>query len=146
MEHRAATTPLQKTQFWLVLLSSAHEVPTAFSSSLMLCRQVCFGWPTLRFPREFHSRACLVMLDTGFCSVWPIESHLRSLISISMGVYFTLFHSSSFETASGHLMLRMFSRHLSVNVCNFWVLVLITLLVSEPYSKTNFKLVLNIQI
>ena len=146
MEHRAATTPLQQTLFWLVLLSSAHEVPTAFSSSLMLCRQVCFGWPTLRFPWEFHSRACLVMLDTGFRSVWPIEPHLYFLISISMGVCFALFHSSSLETTSGYLMLRMFFRHLLVNVCNFWVLVLVTFLVSEPCSKTNFKLVLNIRI
>ena len=56
-----------------------------------------------------------MMLDTGFCSVWPIQHHLRFFfISISMGVCFALFHSSSFETTSGHLMLRMFDSRASV--------------------------------
>ena len=146
MEHRAATTPLHLTRLWLVLFSSAHVVPVAFISSSMLRRQVCFGRPTLHFPWGFHSRAFHVMLDTGFCSVWPIQTHLRFFISISMGVCFALFHSSLFETTSGHLMLRMFLRHLLVNVCNFWVLVLVTRHVSEPYSRTDFTLVLKILI
>ena len=112
----------------------------------LLSRHCCFGRPTLGFPWGFHSRACLVMLDTGFLRVWPIQPHLRFLISILMGVGFTLFHSSSFETTSGHLMLRMFFRHLLVNVCNLWMLVLVTCHVSEPYSRTDFTLVLKIRI
>ena len=59
MEQRAATTPLQRTRFWLVLFSSAHVVPAAFISASVLLRQVCFGRPTLRFPCLFQSRACL---------------------------------------------------------------------------------------
>ena len=125
MEQRAATVTLQRTRFWLVLLSSAHVVPAAFISALVLLRQVCFGRPTLRFPCGFQSRACLVMLDAGFRSVWPIQPHLRFLISVSIGVCFVLSHSCSFETTSGHLMLRMFLRHLLVNVCSLWVLVLV---------------------
>ena len=125
MEQRAATVTLQRTRFWLVLLSSAHVVPAAFISALVLLRQVCFGRPTLRFPCGFQSRACLVMLDAGFRSVWPIQPHLRFLISVSIGVCFVLSHSCSLETTSGHLMLRMFLRHLLVNVCSLWVLVLV---------------------
>ena len=146
MEHRAATTPLHRTRFWLVLFSSAHVVPAVFISSSVLRFQVCFWRPTLRFPWGFHSRACLVMLDTGFCSVWPIQPHLRVSISILLGVCFALFHSCLFEITSDHLMLRMFLRHLLVNACNFWVLVLVTHYVSESYSRTNFTLVLKIQI
>ena len=70
MEQRAATAPLQRTRFWLVLLSSAHVVPAAFISASVLLCQVCFGRPTLRFPCGFQSRACLVMLDAGFCDVY----------------------------------------------------------------------------
>ena len=110
MEQRAATAPLQRTRFWLVLLSSAHVVPAAFISASVLFRQFCFGRPTLSFPCGFQSRACLVMLDAGFRSMWPIQPHLRFLISVSVGVCFVLSHSCSFETTSGHLMLRMFLR------------------------------------
>ena len=84
VEQRAATTPLQRTRFWLVLFSSAHVVLTAFISASLL-RQICFGQPTSRFPCRFQSRACLVMLDAGFHSVWPIQPHLRFLISVSTG-------------------------------------------------------------
>ena len=110
MEQRAATTPLQRTRFWLVLFSSVHVVPAAFISASVLLRQACFGRPTLRFPCGFQSRACLVMLDAGFHNVWPIQSHMRFLISVSIGVCFVLSHSCSFETTSGHLTLRMFLR------------------------------------
>ena len=43
-------------------------------------------------------------------------------------------------------MLRMFLRHLLVNVCSLWVLVLVTHHVSEPQSRTDFTLVLKILI
>ena len=111
VEQRAATTPLQRTRFWLVLFSSAHVFPAAFISASVLLRQVCFGRPTLRFPCGFQLRACLVMLNAGFRSVWPIQPHLRFLISISVGVCFVLSHSCPFEITSGRLMLRMFLRH-----------------------------------
>ena len=112
MEQRATTSPLQRTRIWLVLFSSAHVVPAAFISASVLLRQVCFGRPTLRFPCGFQSRVCLVMLDAGFRSVWSIQPHLRFLISVSIiGVCFVLSHSCSFETTSGHLMLKMFLRH-----------------------------------
>ena len=110
MEQRAATTPLQRTRFWLVLFSSAHVVPAAFISASVLLRQVCFGRPTLRFPCGFQSRACLVMLDAGFRSVWPIQPQLRFLISVSIGVCFVLSHSCSFETTSGHLASQQLSQ------------------------------------
>ena len=95
VEQRAATTPLQRTRFWLVLFSSAHVFPAAFIWASMLLPQVCFGQPTLRFPCGFQSRACLVMLDASFRSVWPIQPHFRFLISVSIGVCFILSHSCS---------------------------------------------------
>ena len=146
VEQRATTTPLQRTRIWLVLFSSAHVVPAAFISASVLLRQVCFGRLTLCFPCGFQSRACLVMLDACFHRMRPIRHHLRFLISVSIGVCFVLSHSCSCETTSGHLMLRMVLRHLLVNVCSLWVLVLVTRHVSEPWSRTDFTLVLKILI
>ena len=73
---------LQRTRFWLVLLSSAHVVPAAFISASVLLSQVCFRRPTLRFPCGFQSRACLVMLDAGFRSVWPIQLHYEQRYTV----------------------------------------------------------------
>ena len=131
-EHRAATTLLQRTRFWEVFFSSAHVKPADFSSVSRLLRQVCFGRPTFRFPCGFQSRACLVMLVAGFRSVWPIHPHFRCLISVSIGPCFVLSHSSLFATTSGHLMFRMFLRHLLLNVCSLWVMVFVALQVSAP--------------
>ena len=61
----------------------------------------------------FQSLSC----DVGFRrSVWPIHLHLRVLISVSSGDCLVMFHRSSMETTSGHLMFRIFLRHLLVNV------------------------------
>ena len=38
VEQRAATTPLQRTRFWLVLFSSAHVVPAAFPRAVIGAR------------------------------------------------------------------------------------------------------------
>ena len=131
-EQRATTTLLQRTRFWEILFSSAHVIPAAFTSVSMLLRHVCFGRPTFRFPCGFHSRACLVTLEAGLRSVWPIHPHFLFLTSDSIGICLVLSHSCSLETTSGHLMLRMFLRHLLVNVWSLWVLVLVTRQVSEP--------------
>ena len=72
------------------------------------------------------------MLDTGFRKVWPIQLHFRFLISSSIGVWLVSSQSSSLEIVSGHLMFRMFLRHLLVKVWSLWVLDLVTLHVSEP--------------
>ena len=78
--------------------------------------------------------------------MWPIQPHLHFLISVSIGVCFVLSHSCPFETTLCHLMLRMFLRHLLVNVCSLWVLVLVTRHVSERQSRTDFILALKILI
>ena len=145
-EHRAATTLLQRTRFWEVFLSSAYVIPVAFTSASTLLRQVCLGQPTFRFPCGFQSRACLVTFAAGFRRMWPILPHFRFWISVSIGACVVLSHSCLFETTFGHLMPRMFLRHLLVNVWSLWVLVLVTRQVSAPYSRTDFMLVLKIRI
>ena len=82
----------------------------------------------------------------AFLRVLPIHPHFRFWISVSIGACLVLSHSCLFETTSGHLMPRMFLRHLLVNVWSLWVLVLVTRQVSAPYSRTDFTLVLKIRI
>ena len=131
-EHRSATTLLQRTRFWEILFSSAHVKPADFISAWRRLRQVCFGRPTFRFPCGFQSRACLVISVAGFRSVWPIHPHFRCLISVSIGACFVLSYNSLLETTSGHLMFRIFLRHLLLNVCSLWVMVFVALQVSAP--------------
>ena len=145
-EHRAPTTLRHRTLFWLVLSTSAHVMPATPASLTILLRHVCLGRPTFRFPWGFQLRACLVTLCVGFRSVWPIHPHFRLLMSMSNGACLVISSSRSLETTSGHLMRRMLLRHLFTNVCSLWVLVLVTRHVSEPYSRTDFTLVLKIHL
>ena len=118
----------------------------AFTSASVLLLQVCFGLPTFRFPCGFQSRACLVMFEGDFLSVWPIHPHFLLLISTSIGLWPVLSQRSVLEMTSGHLMLMMFLRHLLMKVCSLWMFDLIVLHVSEPYSRTHLTLVLKILI
>ena len=123
---------LHRTRFSDILFSSAHVIPAAFASASVLLRQVCLGRPTLRFPWGFHSRDCLVMLDVGLRSVWPIHPHFRFWISCPMGTCLVLSHRSWLEITSGHLMLRMLRRHLLMKACSLPEFVLVVRHVSEP--------------
>ena len=88
----------------------------------------------------------MVTFAAGFRRVWPIHPHFHFWISVSIGACLVLSHSCLFETTSGHLMPRMFLKHLLINVWSLWVLVLVTRQVSAPYSRTDFTLVLKIRI
>ncbi|KAL8561197.1 hypothetical protein ACOMHN_029268 [Nucella lapillus] len=145
-EQRATTALLQRTRFWEILFSSAHVIPAAFTSASVLLRQVCLGLPTFLFPWGFQSNACRVTFEGGLRIVWPIHPHFLFLMSSPIGVCFVLVHRSSFEMTSGHLMLRMLRRHLLMNVCSFFLFVLVVRHVSEPYSRTDLKFVLKILI
>ena len=87
--------------------------------------------------------------DVGYrlsqCLAYPAPFALCFYLHL-VGVCFALYHRSSLETTSGHLMLGMFLRHLLANVFNFLTLVLVTRHVSAPYSGTDFTLVLKIPI
>jgi hypothetical protein len=96
MEHRTATTLLQRTRFSDTIFSSAHDIQAALASASILFRQVCFRRPTLRFPWGFHSRDCLVMFSVGFHSVWPLHPHflffLGDAYSSQLGIWSHLWY------------------------------------------------------
>jgi hypothetical protein len=94
VEHRAATTPRQRTLFWAAFFSWVHVIPAAFTSLSADLLHVCFGLPTFLFPCGFQSKACLVTLSAGFLSVWPIQPHFHFLMVLLTGLWLVRFHKS----------------------------------------------------
>ena len=68
----------------------------------------------------------LICNITGFCSVAP--------------------HSSKFLITLGHLMPHYSSQISAKNVCNLFVIWVVTFHVSHPYGSTHLTLLLNIRI
>ena len=145
------------------LNSSGNKGPQQHSSN-----GLSFGRPSVARPRSLwlpsFQRQCfcarsvlagplsaslggsLVMFIAGFRRVWPIHLHFLCLISNAIGSCLVLSHNSPFEITSGHLMPRMFLRHLLIKAWSLWVLVLVTRHVSEPYSRTDSTFVVKIRI
>ena len=111
-EHRAATTPRQRTLFWATFFNWAQVKPASFASDSTDLLQVCLGLPTFLFPCGFQSSACLVMFSGDLRRVWPIHPHFLLFISMLMGSCLVFSHRLVFDMVSGHLMLRIWRRHL----------------------------------
>ena len=121
-------------------------VPCFFTYSVIDFFQVILGLPVFLFPCGFQPKACLLTLLVCFRRVCPIRVHFFLAISFFMLCWSVLLKIFFFVVLSCHLVFRMYLRHLLMNVCSIWVVVLVTLHVSEPYSGTLFTLVLKIMI
>ena len=102
--------------------------------------QVFLGRPLFLFPWGFHVSVCLVMLDVGFLSVWPIQRHLLRFISIYIGSWLVLVHKVLLLTLSDHFKFMILRRHLFKNVCILFIVCLVILHVSELYNWTDAKI------
>ena len=98
------------------------------------------------FPCGFQSKTCLVTLLVFFRRVCPIQVHCPLAVSLLMMCWSVFLHISLLMVLSCHLVFRMYLRHLLVNVCSIWVVVLVTLRVSETDSSISVTLVLKILI
>ena len=92
--HRPPTRDLQASLSWASFSRIFHSWPVLLMSASNSRRQVFLGRPLFRFPWGFHFRACHVILEAGFLSVWPIYLHRFWRISSSMGFCFVRCHSS----------------------------------------------------
>jgi hypothetical protein len=63
--------------------------------------------------------------------VCPIQCNFLSFIWVSIGFWFVLFHNSSSDITSGHLKFIIRHRQWSVEICNWWVIILVTFQVSQ---------------
>ena len=87
-------------------------------------RQVILGRPLFLFPWGFHVRACLVMLDVGFLSVWPIQRHFR-FIYFSTGSWLVVVNKVLLLNLSDHITFMILRRHLFTNVCILFTVCLL---------------------
>ena len=90
--------------------ASTKEIPYVRSSVSRLLLQVVVRRPRLRFPWEFQSSACLVILVGSRRRVCPTHHHFRSLMTSEIGLCCVLLQSSSLEIVSGHLIRRICRR------------------------------------
>ena len=77
-------------------------------------------------------------------SIWPIQPTHFLFISISMGPCFVCWQSSKLLMVSGQGILRVRGRQLFMKVWTFLVVFFVVL--SDPYSKTDFTFELKIPI
>lgn len=84
-----------------------------------------------------------MMLVFGFLRVCPNQFHLYVPMVVSTGCCLMVFrHKIELLMVSGHLIPRMFLRHLFTKTwIDFMELMSPSLQVSDPYRSTDFKLV-----
>jgi hypothetical protein len=58
----------------------------------------------------------------GFLRVWPIQRHFLLFIWIAIGCWFVIFHRSSFDIISGHLILIIPHKQRLIKPCNLLVI------------------------
>lgn len=102
--------------------------------------QMFLGWP-LYLPSEFNLSACLVMLFGGL-NMYPFQRHLL-FWSSSIGCCPVISHSLVVLMVSGHCSYRICMRQLLMKVWILWVIALVVLHVSAPYSSMAFMIELN---
>ena len=78
------------------------------------------------------------MLPGGFLRVWPSHRHFRCPSSSDIAFCPVLSHNSSFRILSGHLILRIFLRHVLTKAWSLFRRVLVSFQVSHPYKSTDF--------
>ena len=82
-EQKPSTTPRQHPLSWALFSSSRQVCPVFLVSASRSRRQVFLGLPLFLFPCGFQVGVCLVMLENGFRSVWPIRPHFLFMTSAS---------------------------------------------------------------
>ena len=79
--------------------------------------QVFFGLPLLLLPWGSQSKASFSVIPDGLRSVWPIQDYFLFFICLSDGFCPIRSHNCSSVIVSGHLIRRIFRKHLSINAC-----------------------------
>ena len=92
------------------------------------------------FQRTLLFAACFISFQVVQCFFTSSSTDLLRVVSgLPVFLFPCGFHSKA-------CLIRMYLRHLLINVCSTRVVVMVTLPVSEPYSSTLFTLVLKILI
>jgi hypothetical protein len=112
---------------WGVSRYSSHQISE-------LTNQVCFGLPLLLAACEFQSNACFSMDSSPFLSVWRIHRHFLIQICNIIGFSPVASYRSELLIIVGHHTPIIIRKLRLTNVCNLFVIWLVTFRVSHPYS------------
>jgi hypothetical protein len=146
VEHRALTKLLRLTLFVATAFTSCHLFPWSRASSFTVRFQVFFGLPLFLLPWGFQSKASFSVIPDGLRSVCPIQDHFLFFVYLSDGFCPVCCQNSSFVTVSGHLIRRIFRKHLFINDCMLLLIFAVLFHVSHLYSKIHLTLDSNIRI
>ena len=127
----------------LLTTTSLHVWPHFPASSKRVLFELCFGLPLLLVPCGLQPNACFSMDSYPFLRVWPIHCHFLILISNITGFSPVASHSCVLFIILGYLMPIILHKCLLADVCNLFVIGVVTFHVSHPYSSTDLTLLLH---
>lgn len=136
---------LHLSLFPINLLTSLHVLPHFPASSRMVLFHVCFSLPLLLAPCGFQSNACFSMNSPPFLRVCLIHHHYLIIIFDTIGFSPVASHRVVLLIILGHLMPIILHQHWLTNICNLFVIWLVTFNISHPKSSTALTLLSNIQ-
>jgi hypothetical protein len=123
--------------FLAVCLPSFHDFPVIFASPSTVLLHATFGLPC-----GFQRKASHAISLGSLRSVWPSHPPFWRQISKSILISLVRVHRS-FDMWNGPNTRKFLLRHILINTCNCFVIVLLAFHVSQPYERTDFTLELN---
>ena len=127
----------------LTRLSASPQVsPMSFNSASTLLLHVIFGISLFLFPGGFHLRNFLALHDVSILSTCP--THFNRLVCISLSIFWhpVFLYRSLLEILFGQRIFAILRRQVLWKEFNTAISVLTTLQHSDPYSRTDFILLL----
>ncbi len=142
MGHKASMSTLHCIRSLAACWASPHDRFICSSSCVTVLRQVVLGLPGFLLPGGVHLKAIFVMRSCSILNTCP--SHLRRLcvISLMMLQLPVFLYSSLLEILLGQKIWHIRRRHPLWNTSILFMSVLTACQLSEPYSRTDFTLLL----
>ncbi|CAH8542307.1 unnamed protein product [Schistosoma guineensis] len=133
-EHRPPTNILHPTLSWTILPSCFQLLFILFTFASNSQSSVNFGPPPFQFPQKLQVSACFVIPFDDFLNVCPIHFQYHFPISFPSGNSSVLLHIRRLLMISSQQTLSISCRQLFRNTCTIWMMVVVVLQVSSPYS------------
>lgn len=118
--------------------------PQFFSLLSFVLRHVVFYLLVFLLPSVVQEMLSLVMPSWSFLSIWQIHLHFLIAISTPLSSCPVISLRSLLDITFGHLILNMDRKHRFTNTLSFFVRSFRSFQHSEPYSNTDFTLLLKI--
>lgn len=118
--------------------------PASHVSDFTYLLQICLRSPTSLLSWGFQSSAWLVLHYRALRRVWPIHPHFPPFISMKMGSWLVFSQRLLFDMMSGHLILRIWRRHMLTKDWSFVLVVFDIFLVSQPYNRLYHKILVSV--